>query len=214
MKLNSHRATRTSELRGQVAHVRTKIGQCLIQAGVITDRDLQTALCEQTRTGEGLGSILVRLNCATEKQITKALAYQLRLSYVSLTEDPPDPRAVSLIPKELALRRGCVAVRLDEGVLTVAVSDSLPCSLSDELKLQAGWRIREVVATRSEILQCIEHGYRDLAAAKQTRRTLELNACPHGLDAVSGCSSCARELQPEWSFCPFCAAPTVAFFAM
>ena len=211
--MSSTRATRTSDLKVQAPNVRTKIGQCLLQAGVITDQDLQAALFEQTRTGEGLGSILVRRNCATEKQITKALAYQLGLPYVSLTEDPPDPAAVSLIPREFAVRRGCVAVRLDKGVLTVAISDSSG-SLGSDLQLQAGCRIREVVATRSEVLQCIEHGYRELASSKDRRGTLALNSCAPGEDTVSGCSSCARELQPGWSFCPFCAAPRVALCSM
>ena len=63
--------------------VRKKIGECLIQAGLITEEDLQTALAEHKRTGERVGAVLVRLNLATEKQITKALAYQLGFPYAT-----------------------------------------------------------------------------------------------------------------------------------
>ena len=71
--------------------MRKKIGECLIQAGLITDDDLRRALAEHKRTGERLGVVLVRMNLATEKQIAKALAFQLGFPYINLAENPPDP---------------------------------------------------------------------------------------------------------------------------
>ncbi len=73
--------------------MRKKIGECLIQAGLITEHDLQIALGEHRRTGERLGVVLVRMNLATEKQIAKALAFQLGFPYIGLSENPPDPAA-------------------------------------------------------------------------------------------------------------------------
>ncbi len=148
--------------------MRKKIGECLIQAGLITEEDLQIALAEHKRTGERVGAVLVRLNFATEKQITKALAYQLGFPYASLSEEPPDPAAIVLIPKDVALKRVCVAVRLDKNLLTVAMSDPLLFSLVQDLEFQTGYRIKQVVATRSDILEAIENGYPDKAIAKYT----------------------------------------------
>jgi type IV pilus assembly protein PilB len=148
--------------------VRKKIGECLIQAGLITDEDLQIALAEHKRTGERVGAVLVHLNFATEKQITKALAYQLGFPYISLVDEPPDPAAIILIPKEVALKRVCVAVRLDKNLLTVAMSDPLLFSLVQDLEFQTGYRIKQVVATRTDILDAIENGYPDKALARFT----------------------------------------------
>ena len=78
--------------------MRKKIGECLVQAGLITEADLQTALAEHKRSGERLGAVLVRMNLATERQIAKALAYQLGFAYVNLSENAADPAAVILIP--------------------------------------------------------------------------------------------------------------------
>jgi type IV pilus assembly protein PilB len=135
--------------------VRKKIGECLIQAGLITDEDLQVALAEHKRTGERVGAVLVRLNLATEKQITKALAYQLGFPYASLADDPPEATAIVLIPKDVALKRICVAVRLERNLLTVAMSDPLLFSLVQDLEFQTGYRIKQVVATRKDILEAI-----------------------------------------------------------
>src|SRR4029079_17325549 len=154
--------------------MRKKLGECLIQAGLITEDDLRTALTEHKRTGERLGAVLVRLNLATERQIAKALAYQLGFPYLNLAETPPDPNVVILIPKDVALKRSCVAVRLDKNLLTVAMADPLLFSLVQDLEFQTGYRIKQVVATRGDIIEAIQTGYPDRALAKTTPVTAEM----------------------------------------
>src|SRR5581483_7895568 len=148
--------------------MRKKIGECLIQAGLITEDDLRNALAEHKRTGERLGVVLVRMNLATEKQIAKALAFQLGFPYINLTENPPDPSAVILIPKEVALKRICIAVKLEKNLLTVAMSDPLLFSLVQDLEFQTGNRIKQVVATRGDIIDAINTCYPDKALAIRT----------------------------------------------
>jgi type IV pilus assembly protein PilB len=148
--------------------LRKKIGECLIQAGLITEEDLGIALTEHKRTGERLGVVLVRMNLATEKQIAKALAFQLGFPYINLSENPPDASAVTLIPKDVALKRVCVAVRLEKNLLTVAMSDPLLFSLVQDLEFQTGYRIKQVVATRGDITEAIQTGYPDKALMRAT----------------------------------------------
>jgi type IV pilus assembly protein PilB len=148
--------------------VRQRIGECLIQAGLITEDDLRTALVEHKRTGERLGVVLARMNLATEKQIAKALAFQLGFPYINLSENPPDPSAVSVISKDVALKRVCVVVRLEKNLLTVAMSDPLLFSLVQDLEFQTGYRIKPVVSTRGDIVDAIETGYPDKAPIRAT----------------------------------------------
>jgi type IV pilus assembly protein PilB len=151
--------------------LRKKIGECLIQAGLITEDDLRTALTEHKRTGERIGVVLVRMNLATEKQIAKALAFQLGFPYINLAENAPDPTAVLLIPKDVALKRVCVAVSLEKNLLTVAMSDPLLFSLVQDLEFQTGYRIKQVVATRVDIVDAIQTGYPDKALMRTTPQT-------------------------------------------
>ena len=146
--------------------MREKIGQCLVQAGLITESDLQAALAEHARTGERVGLVLVRMSLATEKQIAKALAAQLGFPYISLVENPPDPAAVVLIPKEVALKRACVAVRLEKNLLTVAMADPLLFSLVQDLEFKTGHRIKLVVSTRADILDAINSSYPEKTLAR------------------------------------------------
>jgi type IV pilus assembly protein PilB len=145
--------------------VRKKIGECLVQAGLITEADLQTALAEHKRSGERLGAVLVRMNLATERQIAKALAYQLGFSYVNLAENVPDPAAVVLIPKDVALKRTCISINVEKNLLTVAMSDPLLFTLVQDLEFQTGYRIKQVVSTRQEIVDAIHASYPDKALA-------------------------------------------------
>ena len=178
--------------------MRKKLGECLIQAGLITEDDLQAALTEHKRTGERLGAVLVRLNLATERQIAKALAYQLGFPYLNLAENPPDPTVVTLIAKDVALKRSCVAIRLDKNLLTVAMADPLLFSLVQDLEFQTGYRIKQVVATRADILESIAAGYPDKALVKAHRR-----AGTAGVPATR-----SRREEPPHGEAPRCAAPT------
>ena len=146
--------------------MRKKIGECLVQAGLITEADLQTALAEHKRSGERLGAVLVRMNLATERQIAKALAYQLGFSYVNLAEHVPDPAAVVLIPKDVALKRTCISINVEKNLLTVAMSDPLLFTLVQDLEFQTGYRIKQVVSTRQEIVDAIHASYPDKALAR------------------------------------------------
>src|SRR5580765_5887304 len=114
------------------------------------------------------------MNLATEKQIAKALAFQLGFPYVNLAENPPDPNAVVLIPKEIALKRVCIAVSLEKNLLTVAMSDPLLFSLVQDLEFQTGHRIKQVVATRGDILEAIQTGYPDKALMRPNQPSSDL----------------------------------------
>src|SRR4051812_47915919 len=151
------------------------------------------------------------MNLATEKQIAKALAFQLGFPYINLAENPPETTAVVLIPKDVAIKRVCVAVRLEKNLLTVAMSDPLLFSLVQDLEFQTGYRIKQVVATRTDILQAIETGYPDKALAKYTGVTggLAVPAAQQKGGGKPGDAASAGALVPRGDVEVFEQAPTV-----
>jgi type IV pilus assembly protein PilB len=148
--------------------LRKKLGETLVQAGLLSEEDLRTALTEHKRTGERLGIVLVRLNMATEHQIAKTLAHQLGFPYVNLAENPPELSVSTLIPKDLAIKRACIAWRLEKNVLTVAMADPLLFNLVQDLGFRTGYRIKQVISTRSEILEAIALAYPEGHLARTT----------------------------------------------
>jgi type IV pilus assembly protein PilB len=156
--------------------VRKKIGECLVQAGLITEDGLKLALAEHRRTGERVGVVLVRRKLATEKQIANALALQLGFQYVNLAEHPPDPSAVIVISEEMSLKHVCVAISLEQNLLTVAMSEPLLFSLVQDLELQTGYRIKQVVATRSGIIDAIQSGYPDKPRVRTSQASSDVSS--------------------------------------
>jgi type IV pilus assembly protein PilB len=146
--------------------VRTMIGECLRRAGVITDDQLEAALVEHERTGERLGAVLIRNSAATDADVARALASQFSLPYVDLSAQPPDAAAITIIPKDVALKRNCVAVGVEKNVLTVAMADPLLFSLVQDLEFQTGYRVKQVVATRAGIDDAIRTHYSDRAVSR------------------------------------------------
>ena len=170
--------------------MRKRIGEWLVQAGLVSEADLQLALAEHKVSGERLGAVFARMNLATDEEITRALARQLGFPYVNLAEEAPEASAIALISKEVALKRVCVAMKLEKNLLTVAMSDPLQFSLLQDLEFHTGYRIRQVVATRSGILEALQHRYPDQAIARyagfgRRRRGIELAAPPGTVGAAT-----------------------------
>ena len=159
----SHGDGLSARIRARVDHtlgapVRTVIGECLRQAGVVSETDLREALAEHGRSGERLGSVLIRMHLASERQIAEVLAHQLGLPFADLSEHPPMADALRRIPKRLALTHTCVAIAVEKNVLTVAMADPLLLALVQDVEFHTGCRVRQVVATREDITEAIRRG--------------------------------------------------------
>jgi len=115
---------------------RKRIGDILIESGVITPAQLQDALSRQRKTRERLGRILVEMKAATERQIAQALADQLGLRLVNVAGVRVDPAAVKLVPEVLARKRRLVPVALDGDALVVAVADPLDLYALDDVGIE------------------------------------------------------------------------------
>jgi len=144
---------------------RKRIGDILVEQGVITPAQLQEALGRQRKTRERLGRILIEMGAATERQIAQALADQLGLPVVNLTAQRIDPSAVRLVPEVLARKRRILPIALDGDALVIATADPLDVFAVDDVAIAARRPVKSVVAGESEIASAIERVYGMGAAA-------------------------------------------------
>src|SRR2546426_11270399 len=137
---------------GSVAKVqRKRIGDILVETGVISAQQLTEALARQRRTRERLGRILVEQKVATEKQIAQALAAQLDLPLVNLGTARIDPKAVKLIPEALARKRRALPLTLEGEHLVIAMADPLDVYAVDDVGIAAHRPVKAVVAGGAEV---------------------------------------------------------------
>jgi len=150
--------------------MRKRLGDILVESGVISQKQLEDALDEQKRSKRRLGEILISKGILDEDAIADVLSNQLRLERVRLRNTIISPDVVRIIPESVARRYNIVPVSLHGDTLKVAFSDPLDVRAQDELSFLTGYRIEPVVATPSEISQTIENLY---SIKEEARRLVE-----------------------------------------
>jgi len=142
-----------------------KLGELLIEAGVIDELQLSSALGEQQRWGGRLGLTLVKLGFLGEYELVRALATQLGVPVARLEGKRVRPEVLELVPAELARRYGCLPLfcKRELGAETLYLGMEDPCDLDalDALGFSTGMRVRPVMVAPSELFVAIDRLYRD-----------------------------------------------------
>ncbi|MGH8894520.1 MAG: GspE/PulE family protein, partial [Actinomycetes bacterium] len=134
---------------------RSRLGDVLVAAGVITDVGLADAL-ESQRSVIGarrrLGHVLVDLGLASERQIAVALGEQLRLEVIDLNRVALSAECVRLLPRGVAQRLGILVIAREGNRLSVAASDPTDVVALDDVRLHTGVTdLTVLVATESQV---------------------------------------------------------------
>lgn len=128
-----------------------RLGDLLVEVGMLTPEQLEKALREQKRSGERLGKVLTRLGYVSEKDILEVLEFQLGIPKVVVEDYQLEPEVVRLIPESLARRHMAIPVRRDGNRLLVAMVDPLNLTALDDLRLATGLEIIPAIASEREI---------------------------------------------------------------
>lgn len=145
-----------------------RLGQLLVQSGVLDASGLERGLIEHRRAGGKLGEVLVRLSLVTELQVTEALAKQLQLPVTSLEPLPtPDPEILARIPAQLAHAASVLPLELtEEGrVLVVAICGPLRGEKLEQVRSSARCWVLPRLAPESALRRAICSAYGPAPAA-------------------------------------------------
>ena len=152
-----------------------QLGQILVEEGLITSEQLEFALKEQERVPKSIGRILIDHRMIREVDLVRALALQVGLEFVDLSETPPDPIVASLIPEAVARRYRALPYAERDGKLLVAMSDPANVYALDDMRTITGRDIVPVVGTASDILQAIrKYGQMDGSVEQLSAEASEL----------------------------------------
>ena len=133
-----------------------KLGELLVEGGVIDETRLAKALEEHKATGELLGEVLVRLGFVSEPDIAKTLATQFALPYISVSQYFISKEVLDVFPSPLLLTHQCVPLDKIGGVALVAVSGPLNPTVIEELEKACGCEVFLFVSTLSEIERTLD----------------------------------------------------------
>ncbi len=135
-----------------MAKRRLKLGEILIQAGQLKEKDLEQALQVAKGSGKRLGEMLIELNFISEMACIQALAKQFDLDFVDL--DAPgvaDEIDTDLVPEELIKKHFVLPLGRKNGKIRLIVNDPMDLQLLDMLRFRLNCEIETAMATRSQI---------------------------------------------------------------
>ncbi|TYB32187.1 MAG: type IV-A pilus assembly ATPase PilB [Candidatus Mcinerneyibacterium aminivorans] len=139
-----------------------KIGEILIEEGIITEKQLKKALKEQKSTNEHLGTILVRMGYVSESVLTNMLGKQMDVASVDLTNFEIDENILREIPEEIARKYNVIPLHRMGHTITVAMVDPTNVMAIDDIKFHTGYNIEPVVSAEASIKKAINKYYGSL----------------------------------------------------
>jgi len=149
-----------------------RIGEILIEKGLITEAQLHDALQEQKISNGFLGSIMVRRGWIDKKNLSEALAEQFDIPLIDLKSEYIDMELARRFSSSLILDHKCLPIRQEEDSVTVAIINPLNAvaisKIEDEAKPR---RVNLVLATEEDIDEAIR-SYRQYVS-ESIRRLLK-----------------------------------------
>ncbi|MDF2670150.1 MAG: type secretion system protein, partial [Paenibacillus sp.] len=152
---------------------RKRIGDLLLEAGMISEEQLQNALREQKETSMRLGELLITRNYITEQQMIEVLEFQLGIPHVELYRQNIETKVINLIPQKLAEQHQVLPIQVDGSKLVIAMADPLDYYAIDELRMATGLRIQPVIASKDELTRAIKRYYALQDSIEQINRNLQ-----------------------------------------
>jgi MSHA biogenesis protein MshE len=141
---------------------KVRIGDLLVDKGLITEAQLREALAEQAKTGRAqkLGGILIRQGLLTEAALLALLSQQMNLPVVDLQQLHLDPAVTKKLPEAYARRYRALLLAETDNDFTVAMSDPLDIAAMDELQRILGLPIKQAIISENELLRALDLVYR------------------------------------------------------
>jgi hypothetical protein len=135
------------------------LGTLIFRAGLLPAETIENALEEGVKTGRRLGEILIERGLLQEEDLTRLLAGQKGLPFVSLRSEPIDPEATRLLSEDQARLFSALPIRFEEGLPLVAVADPTNDVLNRNIREALGQEVRFVVTGRTELNEVIGEAY-------------------------------------------------------
>lgn len=138
-----------------------RLGDVLVNSGVISIDDLEKGLSRQKGTGRKLGEVLVDEGLVTEENIAKALSNQLQYDMVELQNVEIEEDILKLVPANVLKKYKVLPFEYsqDNMMLRVAMADPMDIAALDDINIITNMQVEPVVATTGSVMLAIDRYY-------------------------------------------------------
>jgi type IV pilus assembly protein PilB len=190
---------------------RKRLGQILIEAGLLDESRLNVALREQQRWGGPLGRKLIELKLVKEPELVRVLSQQLSIPVApELSRTAISKPVLRLLSEDFCQEHSLIAFRQDGRFLDVALCDPTNLSIVDEIRIRVRLNVRPFIIGPQEVERAIAKHYKGVDPshiAHTPSRILgavldnpELESSEHGLrtiDLAAVATEAARPARPK-----------------
>ena len=143
-----------------------QLHELLLARKLITEDQLVEARRIAAEKNHALGRVLIEEGLVTEGSLFSILAELLNLTFVDLSDIKIDPSAASLVSEGVARRHNLIPIAFDGPRLVVAMADPANVVAIDDIRAMTKHEVRQVVATKADVINAINRSYRLDSAAE------------------------------------------------
>ncbi len=183
-----------------------KLGEILLESGIINEEQLKKALLYHQQNNTQLGDAAIKLGFASEEQIAAALSKHFSIPFASKENNilipERDQKLDELIPEKFARENLVLPLFAEENVLAIAMYDPSNLFLTENIKMITGLDVQPFISSKSQLLNAIElfYGKKNLIEEVVVNQNVKVEAANEDvevvasegkldLDAMSGSSS-------------------------
>ncbi len=154
-----------------MAAIKKKLGELLMEAGLIDEMQLKTALSHQKEWGGRLGAVLIRKGFVKETDMIAVIENQMGMTCLPLDKfEKPSDEVMRLVKEDIARKFGILPQKFDGRTLVAATSDPTDLKILDDLGFLLSVRIKPVLALESDIHTALDHFYDPMNSSNTLER--------------------------------------------
>ncbi len=156
-----------------------RLGDCLVQKGMITEEQLQEALTKQKEAGTKLGETIVDMGLVSEMEMIDILVDQLGIEYVDLRKEKINEEVAKILKEDFMRKNAILPYGYDElvpNVIKVAMADPMDIIVIDDIAIITNMQVEPVLSTKAQISMAIDKIFgatQAMQAAEQYKRERE-----------------------------------------
>lgn len=138
---------------------RKKLGEILVEGGLLTQKQLEQALPFQKKSNLKLGQFLVREGIVSESQIVDLVSTQLRLEKYRPDKYTIDVDIANLLPADIAHKYQAAPLQINGQLLTIAMMDPLDINGLDAIEVYTNCEVETIICTEQHLNQLLNSLY-------------------------------------------------------
>lgn len=136
-----------------------RLGELLVEAGLVSEEQLQHSLQEQRRSGELLGEVMVHLGYVTEDDVASTLVQQFGIPFIRVSQYYISKDMVDLFPEAMLRQYMFAPIDRIGSVLIIVSAGVLNQDIVNELERATGCKVHIYIGVQSDVREAIERQF-------------------------------------------------------